>query len=250
MGDTMSQAQKKMSVPLSVIAPAFNEAENLPQLVKEVYEALAQFTGDWEFLIVNDGSTDETPDVLQGLVPVHAELCVLSLAHRSGQTAALDAGLSAAQGDCIALLDADLQNDPQDILRLLDMVVSGQCDMVNGWRQTRHDNWLRLVSSRIGNGVRNWLTHEDIHDTGCGLKVFRQECLTGVKLFTGMHRFLPTLAKMEGFRVIEVPVHHRPRLAGQAKYGIGNRAWCGLCDIMAIRWMKQRKLHYHLGADT
>ena len=119
-----------------------------------------------------------------------------------------------------------------------------QCGLVNGWRADRRDPWIRLVSTRIANGVRNWLTHEQIHDSGCGLKVFRRECIDRLKLFNGMHRFLPTLVKMEGYEVIEVPVNHRPRTAGKAKYGVLNRVFKALRDAFAVRWMQQRMLHY------
>jgi len=195
-------------------------------------------------LIVNDGSTDGSADVLRGLLEGHAPLRVLSLRRRSGQTAALDAGLRAARGRFVATLDADLQNDPRDIARLLPRVVSGQWDMVNGWRRDRRDPWLRRVSTRIANGVRNWLTREQINDSACALKVFRRECVARLKLFNGLHRFLPTLVKMEGYRVTEVVVNHRPRTAGQAKYGVWNRVFRALRDAFAIRWMQSRMIRY------
>jgi len=232
------------AVYLSVVAPAFNEAENLPQLVAEISQALSGLGRTWEIVIANDDSTDQTPQVLRRLMGGRRELRVVSLRRRSGQTAALDAALRAARGRFIATLDADLQNDPCDIPRLLDLVVSDQCDMVNGWRKDRRDPLLRRITTRAGNAVRNWLTRESIRDSGCGLKVFRRECIGRMKLFHGLHRFFATLVKMDGYRVMEVPVHHRPRVAGQAKYGFWNRFFKVLRDALAVRWMQSRAVLY------
>jgi len=231
-------------VYLSVVAPAHNEAENLPRLLAEIAAALAGLGQPWEVIITDDASTDGTADVLRDLRNEYPQLRVLSMPRRSGQTAALDAGLRHARGVFVATLDADLQNDPADIPRMLDVLAAQQCDFVNGWRAHRRDPWIRLVSTRIANGVRNWLTHEQIHDSACGLKVFRRECIDRLKLFNGMHRFLPTLVKMEGYRVVEVPVNHRPRTAGRAKYGVLNRVFKALRDAFAVRWMQQRTVRY------
>jgi glycosyltransferase involved in cell wall biosynthesis len=225
---------------VSVVAPAFNEAENLPQLVREIAAAMASLRQPWEAVIVDDRSTDDTPAVLRRLMAEHPQLRVLQMRSRSGQTATLDAALRAARGRYVATLDADLQNDPADIPRLLEMVASGECDMVNGWRKDRQDPRLRLVTTRFGNALRNWLTRDDIRDSGCGLKVFRRECIERVKLFNGLHRFFATLVKLEGYRVKEVPVHHRPRVAGEAKYGFWNRFFKVLRDACAVRWMGSR----------
>lgn len=229
---------------LSVVVPAHNEADNLPRLLAETTSALATLGQKWEIVITDDGSTDDTVSVLGELRKRHPQLRVLSMQQRAGQTAALDAGLRRARGTFIATLDADLQNDPADIPRLLDVLLSQQCGFVNGWRANRRDPWIRLVSTRVANRVRNRLTREQIHDSACGLKVFRRECLDRLKLFNGMHRFLPTLVKMEGYRVVEVPVNHRPRTAGKAKYGVLNRAFKALRDAFAVRWMQQRMLRY------
>jgi dolichol-phosphate mannosyltransferase len=231
-------------VYLSVVAPAYNEADNLPRLIQEIVSALAPVEQEWEIIIVNDASTDDTIPALREMKKRYSRLRVLSLACRSGQTAALEAGLRHARGSFIALLDADLQNDPADILRLLDTLSSQPCDLVNGWRASRRDPWLRLISTRVANRVRNWMTQEQIHDSACGLKVFRRECVDRLKLFNGMHRFLPTLVKMEGYRVVERPVNHRPRVAGKAKYGVLNRIFKALRDCFAVRWMQQRVLRY------
>jgi dolichol-phosphate mannosyltransferase len=229
---------------LSVVTPARNEADNLPQLLREIAAAVSPLGQPWEVIVVDDASTDGTRDVLREAMRQNAQLRVLSMQSRAGQTAALDAGLRRARGTFIATLDADLQNDPADIPRMLDVLISQQCGLVNGWRAERRDPWIRLVSTRVANRVRNWLTHEQIHDSACGLKVFRRQCLDRLKLFHGMHRFLPTLVKMEGFRVVEVPVNHRPRTAGKANYGVLNRVFKALRDAFAVRWMQQRTLQY------
>ena len=240
----MDSATDAGEVYLSIVAPAYNEAENVQRLVSEVSAAAASLGQPWELLIVNDCSADETPAVLRRMMGQCPQLRVISLRRRSGQTAALEAGLRAARGRYIGTLDADLQNDPRDIVRLLPHIVEGECDMINGWRKSRNDPWLRLVSTRIANGVRNWLTHETIHDSACGLKIFRRQCIARVKLFNGLHRFIPTLIRMEGFRVLELPVNHRPRTAGVAKYGLWNRVFRALRDAFAIRWMQSRKITY------
>jgi len=241
-----SSGTSEQGCHLSVVSAAYNEADNLPGLMKEIVGTFQDLGRPWEVILVNDGSSDGTAEVLRDLMATHPELRIFNLDRRYGQTAALDAGLRQARGQFIATLDADLQNDPKDIPRLLDLLQKENVDLVNGWRADRRDPWLRLVSTRVANAVRNRLTHEDIHDSACGLKVFRRQCLSRIKLFTGLHRFLPTLFKMEGFRVLEVPVHHRPRHAGKAKYGVWNRLFKALRDTFAIRWMQSRTFHYRI----
>ena len=239
----------KQDIHLSVVTAAYDEAPNLPRLIQEIDAALKNIPGVHEIIIVDDGSDDATVKVCEQLLEQYPLLKVCRLAHRSGQTAAIDAGFRIARGTYVAMLDADLQNDPVDIPGLLNMLISGPYDLVSGWRSRRHDPWIRKVSSKIANNVRNLLTHESIHDSACGLKVFRRACLTRIKLYTGMHRFLPTLFRMEGFEVIEVRVNHRPRIAGVAKYGVRNRAIRGLRDTLAVRWMHSRTLHYEVEAE-
>jgi len=234
------------AIHLSVVAPAYNEADNLEPLVREIVEAVAPLGKRYEIILVDDGSTDGSPEVLRSLMREVPALRVLALERNSGQTAALDAGLRAARGTFVATLDADRQNDPAEIPRLLAMLEADECDMATGWRARRNDPWLRRVSTKIANGVRNRLTREKIHDSACGLKVLRRECITGLKLFNGMHRFLPTLVKLEGWRVVEVPVHHRPRAAGTAKYGVWNRVFKALRDCLAVRWMQRRMIRYRV----
>lgn len=232
------------AVLVSVVAPAYNEAENLAELVREVREAMPAVEATWEMVIANDGSTDHSAEVLRQCMAETPELRVVNMVKNSGQTAALDAAMRSARGVFLAMLDADRQNDPAEIPRLLSMIRDGQADMVNGWRAERNDPWMRLVSTKIANGVRNWLTSETIHDSACGLKVMRRQCIERLKLFNGMHRFLPTLVRMEGYTVIEVPVKHRPRVAGVAKYGVMNRVFRALRDTFAIRWMRSRLVRW------
>ena len=235
---------QQADVYLSVVTAAYNEAENIANLVEQIASALSKIEGKSEIVVVNDGSSDDTLQIAQKLMKQYPALRVINLAHRSGQTAAIDAGFHYAQGEYIAMLDADLQNDPADIPRMLELLVAERCDLVNGWRKDRQDPLMRKISTKIANGVRNKLTHETIHDSACGLKVFRRKCLSQIKLYTGMHRFLPTLFRIENFKVIEIPVNHRPRIAGKAKYGVMNRVFKALRDTFAIRWMQSRIFHY------
>ncbi|MCD4823731.1 MAG: glycosyltransferase [Phycisphaerae bacterium] len=236
----MNDNDNNNNVHLSIVAPAFNEAENLPQLVDESAQAGRAVGKSWEIIIANDDSDDETSKVLDRLRAEVPQLRVLDMQKRSGQTAALDAALRAARGKYIATLDADLQNDPADIPRLLKLIEFAQCDYVNGWRKDRKDQGWRLIVSKYGNAFRNRVTRETIHDSGCGLKVFRRECISRMKLFNGGHRFFVSLVRMEGYRVMEAEVHHRPRTAGVAKYGFLDRFFKVIRDAFAIRWMQNK----------
>jgi glycosyltransferase involved in cell wall biosynthesis len=227
---------------LSLVVPAFNEQENIALLLQRVEAALRLTNTPFEVLIVDDGSTDETPKLLADAMTTRPWLRVLRLQRNSGQSAAFDAGFKAARGQLIATIDADLQNDPEEIPRLIPLLDG--FDMVNGWRQKRHDSKFRLIQTRVANAVRNWLSQETIHDSACSLKLYRRHCLEGIQLYTGMHRFMPTLVKMRGYTVNEVPVKHSPRHAGVSKYGLSNRALRALIDLLAVRWMKKRYLRY------
>ena len=198
----------------------------------------------YEILVVDDGSTDGTFDVLKALRKEHPQLRALRFKRNRGQTAAMDAGFRNAAGDIVVTIDADMQNDPADIPKLLDAMADW--DAVCGMRLKRRDNFVRRTSSRIANWVRNKLSNDDIRDTGCTLKAYRRECLLRLKLFEGMHRFLPTLLRMEGFRVTEMAVNHRPRLQGKTKYNVWNRVFKSFKDLLAVRWMKRRRIHYEI----
>ncbi|MFN2238839.1 MAG: glycosyltransferase family 2 protein [Thermoanaerobaculia bacterium] len=234
-----------MSRPdLSVVFPVYNEEKNLPVLLDEIRSALDKHPWSWEVIAVDDGSKDASLDVLKQLRREYPMLRIVKLARNSGQTAALDAGWAAASGRYVVSLDADLQNDPADIPSMLRQLERENVDMVIGVRVDRKDSLAKRVQSRIGNSVRDWITGDRITDTGCSLKLVRADRIGRIRLFNGMHRFLPTLVRMDGGRVIEMPVNHRPRRYGQSKYGAMNRAVRGLADCFAVRWMASRKLRY------
>ena len=235
-----------MSPQLSAVVPVFDERDNLEALVAELQSRLNETGRTWEMLLVDDGSKDGSAELLDRLAGERTGLRILHFARNAGQTAAFDAGFKAARGEVVITLDADLQNDPADIPRLLQALDSGPYGAAVGYRVKREDSVVRRLSSRIANGIRNRLSGDDIIDTGCSLKAYRREALTGVKLFTGMHRFLPTLLRMEGFAVVQIPVGHRPRRAGTSKYGVLNRAFRAFVDLLAVRWMKRRRLSYEV----
>ena len=239
-----------MSAPLelSLVIPVYNERENLPVLVGEIDQALAGRPGGgrYEIVAVDDGSTDGSLDVLKALKHEHAEIHIVAFAANAGQTAAFAAGFGAARGRVIVTLDADLQNDPADIPTLLAELERSGAAAVAGYRVDRRDSGWKRLQSRIANGVRNRLNRETVRDTGCSLKAFCADALRTLPLFNGMHRFLPTLIRMQGGRVTEVPVHHRPRRFGKTKYGMWNRVFRALVDALAVRWMQRRALRYRV----
>ena len=227
---------------LSLVIPAYNEQENVEALLRRVGDALATTGRPFEVVIVDDGSTDSTPQLLQDAMKRLPWLRVVRLQKNSGQSAAFDAGFKAARGDVIATIDADLQNDPEEIPRLLPML--NGYDMVTGWRRDRQDTKFRKVQTRIANRIRNWISDETIQDSASSLKLYKRHCLDGLQLFTGAHRFFPTLVKMRGYTVREEPVKHSQRHAGTAKYGFRNRALRAFVDLLAVRWMKKRYIRY------
>jgi dolichol-phosphate mannosyltransferase len=235
---------------LSVVFPIYNEEENIPILLAEIAAALQGTGWSYELVAVNDGSTDRSLAVLHEQKATHPTLRILTFDKNSGQTAALDAAWHAAHGRWVVSLDADLQNDPADIPAMVRKLKNDGVDMIIGVRVNRHDTWSRRMQSKIGNGVRNWITGDQITDTGCSLKLVKREAIQRVTLFTGMHRFLPTLVRMQGYRVTEMPVNHRARQFGVSKYGAMNRAFRGLVDCLAVRWMGQRMLRYHVREDV
>jgi len=225
-------------IELSLVAPAFEERENVRPLVAAVRQALRGMA--WQLILVDDGSRDGTTEVIAELAREDPRVVAVFHGANQGQTSALASGIERAEGPLIATIDADLQNDPRDLLRLLERV--HDADVVVGYRAQRNDNWLRRVSSRVGNRIRDWVTGDSVRDTGCSLKLFKAEAIRSVALFEGMHRFLPTLVRWNGYRVVEVPVSHHPRRAGRSKYGVRNRAWRGAKDLLAVRWMKARMI--------
>ena len=227
---------------ISVIIPVYNEEENLPILAERLFSVLRKLRGEFEVIFVDDGSTDKSLTAMRGLQKDYSQIRIIKLQRNCGQTAAFDCGFKAAGGDIIVTLDADLQNDPNDIPRLLEKLKD--CDMVYGWRRKRRDPLLKLISSKIANYIRNKLSGEDIKDTGCSLKAYKKNCLNNLKLYNGMHRFLPTLIRLEGFKVAEVEVSHHPRKYGKSKYNVRKRLIWPFLDLLAVTWMKKRHLRY------
>jgi dolichol-phosphate mannosyltransferase len=228
----------------SLVIPAYNEQENVPTLLKRVGESLQQIGRPFEVIIVDDGSKDSTPELLAEGMKTYPWLRVVRMAKNGGQSAAFEAGFAAARGEVIGTIDADLQNDPEELPRLLPMLDEHKVDMVTGWRAKRQDSQFRLIQTRIANRVRNWISQETIQDSASSLTIYRAYTLRGMKLFNGAHRFFPTLVKMRGFTCLETPVKHSARFAGTAKYGFRNRAVRAFVDLLAVRWMKSRWLRY------
>ncbi|MGH7167141.1 MAG: glycosyltransferase family 2 protein [Nitrospiraceae bacterium] len=233
---------------VSVVIPVKDERDNLPPLTEQLLKVLGSQeesrTAPFEIWYIDDGSTDGSGPLLDNLAAQHAEVRVLHFDRNYGQTSAFDAGFRQAQGELVVTMDADLQYDPADIPRLIPL--AAQYDLVCGWRKDRHDSLTRKLSSRIAYLARTSVTGDRIHDTGCSLKVFRRAVVERLHLFEGMHRFFPALARMHGFRVTEAPVRHFPRVHGRSKYGIGNRLFKGLYDLVAVRWMMGRVLSYRI----
>jgi dolichol-phosphate mannosyltransferase len=235
---------RERRVELSLVIPAYNEEETIEECVREADGVLDSLGKTYEIVVVDDGSTDSTFARLRSLKATVSALRAIRYGQNKGQTTAMAAGFDNARGDVVVTIDADMQNDPADIPRLLERL--DEYDVVCGVRRQRQDSFVRKASSVIANSVRNRLTHENIHDVGCTLRAFRAAYLHRIKLFEGMHRFLPTLLRLEGARIVEIPVRHRPRLKGKNKYGIGNRLFKGLRDLWAIRWMQSRYIRYRV----
>lgn len=225
---------------LSLVIPAYDEAESLPVLAAEIHKSLHSSPWSYEVLVVDDGSGDATPEVLARLAQRDSRIRGLRLERTCGQSAALVAGFRRARGRIVVTLDADLQNDPADIPKLVAALESAGADAISGVRTSRHDAWLRRLSSRVANGVRRRVLKDGITDVGCSLKAYRREVVAELPCFHGMHRFLPALVQLHGGGVLEIPVGHRPRLYGTPKYGVHNRLWRGIADLMAVRWMQER----------
>jgi len=240
----------RVPVEVALVIPVYNERDNLPLLIDEIARAVGGEGRSYEIVAVDDGSTDGSLEVLEGLRRDHPELRIVAFAEHAGQTAALAAGFRAARGRAIVTLDADLQNDPADVPALLAELERSRAAAVVGYRVNRHDSAWKRLQSRIANGVRNRLNHETIRDTGCSLKAFRADAVRALPLFDGMHRFLPTLIRMEGGTVVELPVRHRPRRFGRTKYGMWNRVFRSFADALAVRWMQRRALRYRIREEV
>lgn len=221
---------------LSVVVPVYNEYENIPLLYDAVYKALENLNKDWELILVNDGSKDNSLDALKEVAakdPFHVK--VIGLRRNFGQTAAIAAGVDHASGEIIVLMDADLQNDPTDIPVLLAKLDEGY-DLVSGWRKDRKDPFLRSFISRIANRIICKVTGVNLHDYGCTLKAYRREVITGFRLYGEMHRFIPAFANTFGARIVEIPVKHHPRVLGKSKYGF-ERIVKVILDLITVKFL-------------
>ena len=224
---------------VSVIVPVFNEEENISILQSELRAALDGL--DYEIVFVDDGSVDCTVERIE----TAPNVLLIRFEKNTGQSAALYAGLQAARGANAVLIDGDLQNDPADIPRLLAEIARG-ADLVCGYRINRQDTLVKRLTSWIANAVRSRFTKDGVRDTGCTLKAIRRECVSALVPFKGMHRFIPALIKGAGYRLVEIPVNHRPRRFGQSKYGLGNRALRATIDMFGVRWLLSRRLNYKI----
>lgn len=228
------------SVPrLSVVVPVFNEEDNVALLVEEIGRALVGW--EMELVLVDDGSTDATV----ARIPRHGWVRVLEFEKNTGQSAAMFAGMMAARGELIGLLDGDLQNDPADMPKLIALIDQG-ADLACGWRAKRQDTWSKRWQSKIANRIRQWFTRDGVHDTGCSLKVMRRACRDALLPFNGMHRFIPALVAAAGFKVVELPVNHRARAHGMSKYTLANRAFRAAYDLIGVTWITRRRFRYTL----
>jgi dolichol-phosphate mannosyltransferase len=227
------------SPAVSVIVPVYNEEENVPILQAELRAALRSI--DHEFIFVDDGSTDRTVERIEAA----PNLQVIRFEKNAGQSAAMYAGLQAARGAILVLIDGDLQNDPADIPKLIEEISRGT-DLVCGYRAQRRDTLAKRLTSRVANAIRSRYTKDGVRDTGCTLKAMRRECVAVLFPFKGMHRFIPALIKDAGYQLVEIPVNHRPRRFGQTKYGLGNRAVRATIDMFGVRWLLSRRLNYKI----
>jgi dolichol-phosphate mannosyltransferase len=244
---------------ISLVIPVYNEEPNLPPLAGEIRRTMQALGRPYEVLLVDDGSTDGSLAAMIRLASQDPAVRVIRQARNAGQSAALDAGFRHARGAIVVTLDADLQNDPADIPLLLARLEGSSasggsggdpCDVVCGVRVGRRDGWVRRLSSGIANAVRNRLTHESVADVGCTLRACRAEYLRRIPTWKGMHRFLPTLLRMEGARIAEVDVSHRPRRFGKPKYNIRNRIWRASADLLGVRWLQSRWIDRRLAEEV
>jgi glycosyltransferase involved in cell wall biosynthesis len=228
---------------VSVVVPLYNEEQSVAMLQRELADALTGL--DYEIIFVDDGSQDDTV----ARIAANPRTRVLRFEKNAGQSAAIFAGLQAVRSEVAVLIDGDLQNDPADIPRLLAEISRG-ADLVCGYRAQRKDTLLKRITSRVANSVRSRFTRDGVRDTGCTLKAMRRDCIGALVPFKGMHRFVPALVKGAGYRLVEIPVNHRPRRFGQSKYGLGNRALRATIDMFGVRWLLSRRLNYQVRDDS
>lgn len=227
---------------VTVVVPLFNEEENVAELQRQIADAVRGFTH--EIIFVDDGSTDATA----AKVATGGGVRLIRFKNNAGQSAAMFAGMMAAKGDVIVLIDGDLQNDPADIPLLVTKLGEG-FDLVCGYRKNRKDTFYKRMQSRIANNVRSRFIGDGVRDTGCSLKAMKRGCRTALVPFVGMHRFIPAFIRRAGFKITEVPVNHRPRIHGVSKYNFANRAWRATKDMFGVSWLLSRRMRYETAGD-
>jgi len=227
----------------SVVLPVFNEQDNLNTLFSETKKAADSTGRPWEALFIDDCSTDGSLDIIKKFAQTNPEVRYVAFAENRGQSAAFCAGFDAVDSDIVVTMDSDLQNDPADIPKMLNMF-GNECEMVIGWRAKRKDSFIKRISSKIANAIRDWFTDDGVHDTGCSLKVMRTDLLRTIPRFKNMHRYFPILMKMQGARIKEVKVNHRERFSGESKYGTIDRAVAGIYDLIGVQWLIKRHIDY------
>lgn len=226
----------------SLVIPLKNEEENIVPLINEIIPVMNALEHPWELICIDDGSTDKTRSILEGLSKDLKFLRLISFDKNYGQSSAFDVGFRSATGEFIITLDGDGQNDPKDIPKLL--AHAHHADLICGIRALRKDTWIKKITSKIANFVRQKICEDKALDTGCSLKIYRRSCLEKIKLYEGLHRFLPALFDIEGFTLIQVPVNHRERWRGKSHYNFLNRSFNTIADMLAVRWMRKRQLRY------
>lgn len=230
-------------VKLSCVVPAYNEADSLPHLWTALEPIVRSFP-DWEVIIVSDGSTDRTNEIVAELHQREPKIQLVALRRNQGKSAALMAGFAAATGDIVVTLDADLQDDPTEIPALIAGIEKGEVDMVGGWKKERHDPMVKRISSKVFNGLANKIVNVHFHDLNCGLKAYRKEVVETLDLYGDLYRFIPILAAGQGWRVAEIPVKHHPRKWGQSKYGLRLAGIFDLVTLLMITRYRWRPLHF------
>lgn len=232
------------AIQVSVVVPLYNEEDNVPELQSQLEAAMAGYR--YELVFVDDGSSDQTVS----RVRQSPHVTVLKFKQNAGQSAAMYAGIMAAKGEIVAMLDGDLQNDPADIPQLVEKLKEGY-DLVCGYRAKRKDTTFKRIQSRIANNVRSRFIGDGVRDTGCSLKALRREARDGLIPFNGMHRFIPALIRHAGYRITEIPVNHRPRIHGVSKYNFANRAFRATKDMVGVSWLLSRRMKYQIeGAEA
>lgn len=233
-----------MKHSISFVIPAYNEEENIKPLYDEIKETAEKLTDNYEIIFIDDKSTDSTLNVIKELAGKDSKVKYISFEKNSGQSAALYAGFQKAKNEIIITMDADLQNDPKDVLNMIEYY--GEYDCVNGWRKNRKDTLSKKIASRIGNFIRNLFIKDNIKDTGCSLKILNSRIVKKIKMYKGLHRFIPALMKLEGAKIIEIPVNHRERIYGKSKYTNLKRGIEGFYDLIAVRWMIKRHINIRI----